>query len=271
MQSLVLAGDDVSANTKGERALLHARQPLTAGELPEGLRRRAFISFNTSVYDLRAAAVSVLAASGPELGFGSFQDGSRIIEEFVARDEVFTSFKAEMHWRQCVRDSVELCDAFHRLVREVICPFLKSGLDGDAPRTFYYQFPPTLRLQPGPSEHKRRLHRDAEYGHQPGEVNFWMPLSNFSKTGTTLWVESEPLKGDLGPLEIEYGTIAMFHGTVCRHFVPANPSNFTRVSLDFRVGVDEFYDPAWRLAGMKTARGKKGGPPGSHGREVCVV
>lgn len=32
--------------------------------------------------------------------------------------------------------------------------------------TFYCQFPPTLRLQPGPSERPRRLHRDAEFGHQ---------------------------------------------------------------------------------------------------------
>ena len=34
-----------------------------------------------------------------------------------------------------------------------------------------------MRIQPGPSEHYGRTHRDAEYGHQPGEINFWLQLT----------------------------------------------------------------------------------------------
>ena len=46
-------------------------------------------------------------------------------------------------------------------------------------RCFYYQFPPTLRLQPGPSSRiGGRAHCDADYGHQDGEVNFWLPLTD---------------------------------------------------------------------------------------------
>ena len=46
-------------------------------------------------------------------------------------------------------------------------------------RCFYYQFPPTLRLQPGPSSRiGGRAHCDANYGHQDGEVNFWLPLTD---------------------------------------------------------------------------------------------
>jgi hypothetical protein len=40
-----------------------------------------------------------------------------------------------------------------------------------------------------------RFHNDAQYGHQFGEVNFWMPLTSVHKT-STLWAETSPSKGD---------------------------------------------------------------------------
>ena len=43
--------------------------------------------------------------------------------------------------------------------------------------------------------------------------------------------------------------MAMFHGTSCRHYVPANKTDLTRVSLDFRVGVGGWYDPEWTMSG----------------------
>ena len=52
-------------------------------------------------------------------------------------------------------------------------------------------------------------------------------------------------------LEVDYGEIAIFHGSVCRHFVPANASAWTRCSLDFRVGVEGFFDPQWCMKGTK--------------------
>ena len=33
--------------------------------------------------------------------------------------------------------------------------------------------------------------------------------------------------------------------------VPANPSGCTRVSLDFRVGVEGHFDPHWSMRGTK--------------------
>ena len=46
-----------------------------------------------------------------------------------------------------------------------------AGREADT-ATFFYQYPPTVRVQLGPCEEHGPLHRDAEYGHQPGEVNF---------------------------------------------------------------------------------------------------
>mmetsp|Transcript_79985 Transcript_79985/g.156414 ORF Transcript_79985/g.156414 Transcript_79985/m.156414 type:complete len:412 (+) Transcript_79985:56-1291(+) len=125
-----------------------------------------------------------------------------------------------------------------------------------APTTFYCQFPPTLRLQPGPATRFGRPHNDAEYGHQVGEINFWLPLTNFSSTLTALWVESAPGLGDFAPLDMEHGVMAAFHGTLCKHHAEANPTTCTRVSLDFRVGIGEHYDPHWVLRGTKSDHGR---------------
>lgn len=66
-------------------------------------------------------------------------------------------------------ESSEFLACYERLLKEIVCVHLKSKLDTAAAATeFHCQFPPTLRLQPGPSERPRRLHRDAEFGHQEG-------------------------------------------------------------------------------------------------------
>jgi len=84
-----------------------------------------------------------------------------------------------------------------------------------------------------------------------GEVNFWMALTDPQLTGTTLWVESSPHAADYHPLQVGPGEIAAFHGTLCRHHVPPNHSSYTRVSLDFRVGIGKYFDPQWQLEGAK--------------------
>ena len=125
---------------------------------------------------------------------------------------------------------------------------------------FYYQFPPTLRLQPGPSDRiGGRAHSDAEYGHQDGEVNFWLPLTDYALTRTALWVESAPGRGDFHPLDCpcDPGSLVAFHGTRCRHVAAPNPSPHTRASLDFRIGVGRFFDAKWVLNGTKHDHGRK--------------
>ena len=132
-----------------------------------------------------------------------------------------------------------------------------AGAPREVPTRFYYQYPPTLRLQPGPSERHVRPHCDSEYGHQPGELNFWMPLTDVALNRTTLWVEAAEGSGDFQPFQLTHGSIGTFHGSVLRHYVPANSSGFTRVSLDFRVGIEGHFDPAWQLRGTKEDHGRR--------------
>ena len=80
-------------------------------------------------------------------------------------------------------------------------------------------------------------------------MNFWLPLTSLAETRTTLWVESAPGADDFKPLEADLGRCGVFHGTLCRHYVPPNASSKTRVSLDFRIGVEGCFDPRWVLRG----------------------
>ena len=151
--------------------------------------------------------------------------------------------------------------AFDDFVDSFILPHLK-GVLSEAGRTregdkvkFYVQRPPTLRIQPGPSPKYVRAHNDGEYGHQPGEVNFWMPLTDAARAMATLWVEVEP--GFYQSMGSTKGEVVRFHGTSKKHYVPSNPTNSSRVSLDFRVGVQGSFDPDWTLKGEVGGHGRR--------------
>ena len=53
------------------------------------------------------------------------------------------------------------------------------------------------------------MHHDGEYGHQLGELNFWLPLTNPDLTGVTLWAESAEGADDFHPLQVGLGEIAV--------------------------------------------------------------
>jgi hypothetical protein len=92
-------------------------------------------------------------------------------------------------------------------------------------------------------------HNDAEYGHQNGELNIWVPLTDRSLTGVDLWSESDYMMDDYHPIVARVGEAISFHGSSRRHYVNPNASHSTRVSLDFRIGVQGFFDPVWSMQG----------------------
>eukprot|EP01036_Dinobryon_divergens_P022342 gene22341-30587_t len=272
-------GTVTEKDSKGERALQAAPIPLVVAELPNCLRRRADLLFDTKSpqYDFYGV-VTRLLQNAPTIG--RFRESSVVemtncdqrtgepqqqqqqfaLEDYTPEKDIFRNFKARQVLYNTVSNDADLLQKYERLVVEVCCPFLKSslllleqGLKGDSQVAFYYQYPPTLRIQVGPSEEHGRPHRDLEYGHQVGEVNFWMPLTDYEMTQTTLWVESSPGAADFSPLAINYGQVAVFHGSLCHHYAPMNSTRHTRVSLDFRIGVGEYFDPNWEL---QSARGK---------------
>jgi hypothetical protein len=102
-----------------------------------------------------------------------------------------------------------------------------------------------------------KVHADSLYGHQDGEVNFWMPFTSIDET-STLWAETEPGKGDWYPFyPLGPGGCWRFPGTNCRHFTKPNVSGKTRVSLDFRCSVASCYDDKWRKPGNSERHGMR--------------
>lgn len=126
---------------------------------------------------------------------------------------------------------------FDRFVDEVVRPSMCSNRPQGQ---VVYQAKPSLRVQP-PGSIGIRKHRDAEYHHQAGEINWWLPITDCYDSNT-LQLESAPDLGDFKPLNLKVGQVARFWGNQCLHETLLNETSITRVSFDFRVVRDDDFD-----------------------------
>jgi hypothetical protein len=109
---------------------------------------------------------------------------------------------------------------------------------------FIFQRMPTLRIHFVDNWATPEFHVDTQdgYFHPHGENNFILPLTTCFDTNS-LWVETEPNKGDYTPVKMSYGNLLQFSGGTHRHGNKINKTAFTRVSFDFRVLPLSKYDP----------------------------
>jgi hypothetical protein len=244
--------------------------------LPQELLEANVSSFDESEYDLKGAILELLQNCDKDIVGHFEQNGDDPVRLEDFRVPV-PSIWRKVNGGQCeesqrylsdrVATNEKFLEVFDNFVVNVALPCLKRRLlasknlehedPDDTSVTFYYQRPPTLRLQPGPGWAKVKPHNDAEYGHQNGELNFWIPLTDRALTGVDLFSESAFLKDDYSPMPACLGEVVSFHGSSCRHFVNANASKNTRVSLDFRVGVQGFFDPYWQMKGTTDDHGRR--------------
>lgn len=105
-----------------------------------------------------------------------------------------------------------------------------------------YQTTPTFRVHLPGNLAVGAFHKDKDFNHPTGEINFILPLTDMYGTNT-VWAESSPDKGDFAPIEMTYGQVLQFDGNNCTHGNKVNTTPHTRVSLDFRVLPKAFYDP----------------------------
>jgi hypothetical protein len=230
--------------------------------LPKEILTEHVFAYDTNRHDLLSAICSLLRKCDPDI-VGTFRERSDRLEDFVV--PVPSTWRGVNGGRcessqKYLSDKVAQDDDFLRtfddFVHDAVLPYLKQRLvavdaipNEPGSVLFYYQRPPTLRLQPGPAWAQVKPHNDAEYGHQNGELNFWVPLTDRQMTGVDLHCESEYMKGDYHPVVARPGEVISFHGSSCRHYVNTNATPFTRVSFDFRVGVEGFFDPHWEMQG----------------------
>jgi hypothetical protein len=241
--------------------------------LPSALLREHVFDYDVEQYNLPQAVMNLLHSCDESI-VGTFEehaDGSELrLEDFrVPPRSIWRKVNggscedSQKNLSDAVASNTEFLKCFERFVDEVALTYFKKRLvatgavDPDAPTTFYYQYPPTMRLQPGPAWAKVKPHNDAEYGHQNGELNFWVPLTDRKITNVDLWSETTHQQDDYHPIPAKIGQAIAFHGSSCRHFVNANETCNTRVSLDFRIGVQGFFDPYWQMKGTTDDHGRR--------------
>lgn len=103
-----------------------------------------------------------------------------------------------------------------------------------------YQKRPTFRIQLPNNKSVGEFHRDYDYNHQLGEINFVVGLTEMQNT-TAIWSESIPGLGDVHPMNMQKGHFLAFNGNMCSHGNKINTTKKTRISFDFRVISEEFY------------------------------
>jgi hypothetical protein len=94
---------------------------------------------------------------------------------------------------------------------------------------FFYQAIPTFRVQLWGNLAVGAYHRDAEYGHPVGEVNFWLPLTRAWGSNSVYLEDGERARA----VSAWPGDIVVFDAVGRRHGNERNLGD-SRVSFDFR-------------------------------------
>ena len=148
--------------------------------IPEELQEEQVFSYDQELYDINGAVTDILRGCDPEI-VGSFetsqidQNASELdepklrLEDFrVPVSSVWRSVNggccedAQKYLSNQVATNKEFLDVFDKFVTKMALPYVKARLvacgaleNDSAPCAFYYQRPPTLRLQPGPGKRTR--------------------------------------------------------------------------------------------------------------------
>ncbi len=141
-------------------------------------------------------------------------------------------------------------------VQEIVTPLMQveSGTqDLKAGGEVIYQIEPSIRFHLPGVKALGIPHRDCDYFHQPGEINFWWPLSSEAFGSNSLFCEGlcEDLGDDLGngvyrAFQCKYGEGIRFYGNQLSHFTVLNETQSTRVSLDIRCIRKQDYSDTWK-------------------------
>ena len=178
----------VKSKGKSTKRARGERGPPAGAPLPCALTEEAFLAYDLRTYDLREHVARMLSRCGDKLGRFARNEGSvtdlglagnavaaassvlsttedvvgdekkPALELFQLDETAFKSKEKQILLSRTLLDDEGFLLAFDKLVKDVCIPHLKKRLvKADALRfdkelCFYYQRPPTLRLQRGPSE-----------------------------------------------------------------------------------------------------------------------
>ncbi|GIF47616.1 hypothetical protein DFJ67_7087 [Asanoa ferruginea] len=130
--------------------------------------------------------------------------------------------------------------AFHRMfyenfdgeLRAVYEAFIAEVIADELGEPFCFQAVPTFRVHLPGNVAVGEFHRDADYHHPPGELNYWLPLTP-AWDSNTVWIEVPGTERQL-PAAAMPGQVVHFDALNLRHGNVQNQTGVTRVSFDFR-------------------------------------
>lgn len=133
-------------------------------------------------------------------------------------------------WHKIYYDSFAIFkELYLNFLENFIRPFFKIN-KGD----LVYQKIPNIRIHLVGNLAVGEWHQDKNYNHDSNEMNFWLPFCD-TFTTNTIWIESRKGENDVHPYELKYGEILIFNGAELLHGNQINQTDFTRVSVDFRL------------------------------------
>jgi hypothetical protein len=122
-------------------------------------------------------------------------------------------------------------DSFSGSLARAYLDLVRDVADRCFDEPLLYQRVPTFRVQLPDNVAVGEFHTDGDYNHQVGELNFWVPLTRAWGTNT-LWLADEDGRRSV---DLDPGSIFVFDGVRTRHGNLVNRTDFTRVSIDFRI------------------------------------
>lgn len=134
------------------------------------------------------------------------------------------------------KGSDRLQDAYHTFITTYVAPQVAAWY-GDLDSLFVQSLPSLRVSVPGKVTGQR--HRDRGYGHQPGQLNFWLPLCE-ARGSSVLFVEDYPpsldgskrdRRASAVPLEGTFGDMHRFYGNGAYHFTKPNEESTTHSAV----------------------------------------
>ena len=128
-------------------------------------------------------------------------------------------------------------ELFYKNVEQLLPLYRKLAKEllGDETENVYIQRIPTFRVHLRNSVAVGSWHRDCDFGHNPNETNYWVPMTR-AFGNNSLWIDNEPTQAG-------YGDVIVFDGASSWHGNKVNDTAISRVSMDFRTIPRFAYSP----------------------------
>jgi hypothetical protein len=202
--------------------------------------------YNTKIYDFRSIIEELYSFKELNLIHNNIPNNISYDKLFEVGKDSSTIFH-DIFYKKLNNGWEELNYLYDEFLRKEILNILNLNTT-----EVIVQKHPTFRVQLPNNIAVGDYHKDKDYNHPSGEINFVLALTDMFGTNT-VWCESEENKKDYHPFpRLSYGEYIKFDGNNLNHGNVINKTGFTRISIDFRILPKKFYNIKHNKKSMTT-------------------